>query len=302
MPRDPGDAVERGQLVEQVVGQLGRLDVDEPAAEAGQVAVGDLRADGHAPGRRRAPHTRRIVDGSPAWKPQATFALVTTPSSASSSPSRQTPNPSPRSALRSIRRARPMWSPGQSGTGAAVPTGRRVDIDNFSTQSCSDHHVPCARLRVGVRTGGEAAPVPTTGIVAPAILRVPPRRRGRGRRRGPHRLRQPGRRTLLGHDPADLRGAAADRAGAGAVPGGARGRLRPLPRRPGTGELFGSTMQLPALHAHGAEVLVELTLSPLDGPTSSAGVVRRRAARRQRPPSGWSASWRWAATSPPPSA
>src|SRR3954470_5260970 len=49
-------------------------------------------------------HTRRIVDGSPAWKPQATFALVTTPSSASSSPSFQTPNPSPRSALRSIVR------------------------------------------------------------------------------------------------------------------------------------------------------------------------------------------------------
>src|SRR5919112_30326 len=50
-------------------------------------------------------HTRRMVDGSPAWKPQATFALVTMPSSASSSPSRHTPNPSPRSALRSTVRA-----------------------------------------------------------------------------------------------------------------------------------------------------------------------------------------------------
>src|SRR3954452_8122607 len=45
---------------------------------------------------------RRIVDGSPAWKPQATLALVITPSRASSSPSVQTPKPSPRSALTSI--------------------------------------------------------------------------------------------------------------------------------------------------------------------------------------------------------
>src|SRR5689334_10434629 len=43
-----------------------------------------------------------MVDGSPAWKPQATLAEVTTSSRASSSPSRQAPKPSPRSALRSI--------------------------------------------------------------------------------------------------------------------------------------------------------------------------------------------------------
>src|SRR5262245_2179961 len=42
-----------------------------------------------------------MVDGSPAWKPHATLALVTMPRRASSSPSRHTPKPSPRSLLRS---------------------------------------------------------------------------------------------------------------------------------------------------------------------------------------------------------
>jgi hypothetical protein len=44
-----------------------------------------------------------MVDGSPAWKPHATFALVMIPRSAVSSPSFQMPKPSPRSLLRSIR-------------------------------------------------------------------------------------------------------------------------------------------------------------------------------------------------------
>src|SRR3984957_13036874 len=47
-------------------------------------------------------HTANSPGGSPAWQPHATLALVTMPSMASSSPSRQTPKPSPRSALRSI--------------------------------------------------------------------------------------------------------------------------------------------------------------------------------------------------------
>src|SRR6201994_19596 len=47
-------------------------------------------------------HTRSKPAGSPAWKPQATLALVTMLSMASSSPSCQTPKPSPKSALRSI--------------------------------------------------------------------------------------------------------------------------------------------------------------------------------------------------------
>src|SRR5882757_8142920 len=42
-----------------------------------------------------------MIIPSPACKPQATFALLTIASSASSSPSDQRPNPSPRSAFRS---------------------------------------------------------------------------------------------------------------------------------------------------------------------------------------------------------
>ena len=51
-----------------------------------------------------ASQTRRIVSASPAWNPQATLALVTRRSSPSSSPSRHTPKPSPRSAFRSTAR------------------------------------------------------------------------------------------------------------------------------------------------------------------------------------------------------
>src|SRR5580692_8399678 len=58
--------------------------------------------------RATAPaHARRIVSGSPAWKPQAMLALVTISSSALSSPSRQAPKLSPRSALRSTTRCGP---------------------------------------------------------------------------------------------------------------------------------------------------------------------------------------------------
>src|SRR5215207_1726531 len=45
--------------------------------------------------------TARMMDGSPAWAPQATLALVTTSSRALSSPIVQLPKPSPRSAFRS---------------------------------------------------------------------------------------------------------------------------------------------------------------------------------------------------------
>src|SRR5215469_17949509 len=48
--------------------------------------------------------TRRIVSASPAWKPHATFALVTIASRDSSSPRRHAPKLSPRSALRSTTR------------------------------------------------------------------------------------------------------------------------------------------------------------------------------------------------------
>src|SRR5436190_22783831 len=81
-------------------------------------------------------HTRRIVDGSPAWKPHATFALVNTESSASSSPSRQTPKPSPRSALRS------MEYDGSAGSGLRE-RGQVGRVDH------ADHRVPAGRRVVG---------------------------------------------------------------------------------------------------------------------------------------------------------
>ncbi len=49
----PGDARERIEgtdLIDHVLGQRLRLDVDEPAPEAGQVAITHLRTDGHVGG------------------------------------------------------------------------------------------------------------------------------------------------------------------------------------------------------------------------------------------------------------
>src|SRR5215213_396518 len=72
-------------------------------------------------------HTRRSVDGSPAWKPHATLALETSSSIASSSPSRHTPKDSPRSLLRSIDttgRERTRNRPGGHPAGAERPPGQ----------------------------------------------------------------------------------------------------------------------------------------------------------------------------------
>ena len=99
-----------------------------------------------------AAHTRRMIDGSPAWKPQATLALETMSSSALSSPIFHGPSPSPRSLLMSIDRhgrrqercvrdfgvaqaleAAPAVRPGQDrdlevvGHERSVRTGERVD-------------------------------------------------------------------------------------------------------------------------------------------------------------------------------
>src|SRR3954465_4354183 len=61
--------------------------------------------------------TRCMIGGAEAWKPQATLALVTTPSSASSSPRVHWPKPSPRSEFRSIcARATAHSLPQQTGT------------------------------------------------------------------------------------------------------------------------------------------------------------------------------------------
>src|SRR5215469_5775655 len=109
--------------------------------------------------RATAPaHARRIVSGSPAWKPQAILALETIPSSALSSPSRQAPKLSPRSALRSITgcgcvvscsviRHSPQWARlarlfrwevGECGGDVAVPGTGRPDSLNQKVQ----HLVP----------------------------------------------------------------------------------------------------------------------------------------------------------------
>src|SRR4051812_14746151 len=45
-----------------------------------------------------------MIDGSPAWKPQATLAEVISPSSSASGPPGHAPNPSPTSLLRSTAR------------------------------------------------------------------------------------------------------------------------------------------------------------------------------------------------------
>src|SRR5690606_38160098 len=77
-----------------------------------------------------------IVTGSPAWKPQATLALVTMSSRARSSPSRQIPKPSPRSALRSITMgpSLPLLPPGGGDSRRTLPD-RRPDNQDLCPQT-----------------------------------------------------------------------------------------------------------------------------------------------------------------------
>ena len=95
-----------------------------------------------------AAHVRRSVVGSPAWKPHATLAEVTTASIASSSPSTQRPKDSPRSEFRSTvtdwptRRAR-----SSPGTGSAA---RRA------------HRCRAAMPGSGTRRGGRGGATPPT--------------------------------------------------------------------------------------------------------------------------------------------
>src|SRR3954470_18779293 len=63
-------------------------------------------------------HTRRMMVASLAWNPQATLALVTTPSRASSSPRVHWPKPSPRSEFRSTAHSLPHRGL-RGGSGAA---------------------------------------------------------------------------------------------------------------------------------------------------------------------------------------
>ena len=58
---DAGEALERTDLVDDVLGEVVWRDVDEATTEAGQVAVPDLRADAHP--LRRGPVADRTQDG-----------------------------------------------------------------------------------------------------------------------------------------------------------------------------------------------------------------------------------------------
>ena len=102
--RDTGGAAERGnraELVEDVVLGLLRSQRERAAAEADLV-----RQPGCAPTatpRCAASSTvRRIVPGSPAWNPAATFTVVTNSNIAASSPIDHAPNDSPASTFRSM--------------------------------------------------------------------------------------------------------------------------------------------------------------------------------------------------------
>src|SRR5687767_8130446 len=126
-----------------------------------------------------------MVEGSPAWKPQATFALLTMPSRASSSPSCQTPKPSPRSAFRSIRRplvTRAVSHRGRcsdrvtdeaTGRGSARATCRQ-SVFGVTLSVCDRWTGPRTVLRGQRLFTDEEVPVPTSGVAAPALLEALP--------------------------------------------------------------------------------------------------------------------------------
>jgi len=64
-PGRPAHAFQRTDLVDDVVGQLAEIHVDEPAPEPGEIAVAHLRPDDDAALRAPA-QVRRSVEGSPA--------------------------------------------------------------------------------------------------------------------------------------------------------------------------------------------------------------------------------------------
>src|SRR3569833_3684882 len=98
-------------------------------------------------------HTRRITDGSPAWKPHATVALGTMSSMAASSPIFQAPKPSPRSLFRSIS-VHPVFavvSVGDEhvpGRGGERERGPRRHQRRLRRDPAGPEHRDVARLRV----------------------------------------------------------------------------------------------------------------------------------------------------------
>jgi|SRR6516165_291679 len=93
-------------------------------------------------------HTRNSPAGSPGGKPHATLALVTIASMASSSARRQTPKPSPKSALRSIPATRLAYC----GTRATIWSSRLLGPPQQRTKAEADKPSRSAdpRLFVGV--------------------------------------------------------------------------------------------------------------------------------------------------------
>ena len=111
--------------------------------------------------------------------------------------------------------------------------------------------------------------MPTSGIAAPALLEGLPDVVVVADDRGRIVYTNPAIRSLLGHEPRLLRGEPLTLL----VPARFRAaHSRGFDRflRTGTGTLVGATTQVPALHADGSEVAVELTLSRLDGAADGA--------------------------------
>jgi sigma-B regulation protein RsbU (phosphoserine phosphatase) len=112
--------------------------------------------------------------------------------------------------------------------------------------------------------------VPTSAVAAPALLEALPDAVVVADAGGRIVYANPAVRSLLGHEPAALRGLPLTVL----IPerfrtAHAQGFSRFLAT--GSSELVGATTQVPALHANGSEVATELTLSRLDG--ASDGVV-----------------------------
>jgi PAS domain S-box-containing protein len=111
--------------------------------------------------------------------------------------------------------------------------------------------------------------VPTSGVAAPALLEALPDVVVVADADGRIVYTNPAVRTLLGHEPSALRGApltvlVPERFRAAHTHGFDRFLAT------GTGTLVGATTQVPALHANGSEVAIELTLSRLDGGVDGA--------------------------------
>ena len=106
--------------------------------------------------------------------------------------------------------------------------------------------------------------MPTSGVAAPALLEALPDVVVVADVRGRIVYTNPAVRSLLGHEPRNLRGLPLtvlipERLRAAHTHGFARFLST------GSGTLVGATTQVPARHADGSEVAVELTLSRLDG-------------------------------------